>query len=723
MTVMTESEVLSAPVQEQAKAPEADIQKAVTPSVARVLYSSVDTNFFNPEEKMTTSDHRESLKNKTENTINYDAISHVSADSRAAFWDNKTRDGTGPQTFAQQNKIWNSEVAAWIKSNTVGNDAVLTQRKAALESLGFHLDDPARWEEKEYEFTDFHTNQNEHISLVEDVEDFRRTYFKGRNSVEPFVAKLADGCRPAPDQPVDLTLLESRLNSVKDLFSLFGTENASDQIVRDYVYSYGALSQNNNRKADVEIVANEQIALDLQTPQLTEGFKALWAKQSDIAAGRSTTYPEAPASTQQEKPVNEKELKKKFEQAKNEALEKERVEYLRREYLTILQHARKDSLTPEQLALELAKIPDHDKGLIKDLATPAELQKVLQLIELPPEKIEEIMEHEKAHYDEALRHDRHPAFEVQLSRNPDGTLNVHAATTFDTFASGEEHMQKDVLSAPGLAYLSPEDMHALHLDHECVEDALAVVENPAVKEKIEELIPHGDESDKKRHRNSIHMTTAITIQMEKAQIAEHFSPETTSEIPPSPEIPDAQLSAEEMFKAYIKAFAYTSPDPEAFKQFVYNDPDVQKALAQFQTEGRFSTAFLVLKRKLEEATQGAGFTINQETHLLNLLPQKSDSDTFAILPYANGRLGILESNPESIIRTPDGKLHVKLLDIHASQEVYAPLQSLIRTDLAFLQAFSDHPLADTAEFNPEIYSQALIISKPSPEADASSPNP
>ena len=675
------SEILSAPVVETPKLPETELQKNMTPAVARVMFSSVDKKFYNPDKKSPTPEETKALARKTERDMSYKALAELSLDSRAKYW--KDRTGDAPQTFAQQNKNWNSETAELLREQSASLEpSSLTERNAALKSLGLDMDDQAVWEGKSYEFKSAESDTTESVMLITGVEEFRKKYLRSHSEVEKFVSDIANDCRPAPDQPVNMDLLTKRLHSVSSLMTSFGQDYAIDKMVNQFAVSHGLLSQNAEDKALLSQKAQEQMAAALPD-DLNDGFKAIAAKQHELDTITERAKTQAEEEIKQEAiDAQDEVIKQKIEQAKSTALSHDNWDKIRAEEEEIERKFATGEYSSAKRNEEINKL-EQKRGGVMQFKNVSDFARALELLGKPPQQIAEDIKHEQAHFEKANEHQLNPLFEIQVSKGSGDTMYPNIMVRYDTPEELSENENREiireVLLAPGLSRISRNDAAGAGYEWTDIEDARAVINSPEVSEKIRTL--SGD-IDKGKRQFEYGILDAIKQEREEInKIYEGRNLPNSSEIPTEPPITEA--TADELVETYLKAAIKTSGAPEDLLAQINNDEDAKTTISESIKNKAMDKVRLALSGEI----QNPNFSILQTTSLSAALKAHGDGAS-VLLPIGNKHMGLLEPGSENIIRDSGGELMIRLRDVRDDQPIILPLKSLFQSEVSFMNGLT-----------------------------------
>lgn len=210
------------------------------PAIARIIASTYMSDVLTHDHVLDTAktdDVKEHIRTASPDMLSYKAINAVSTDSRKAYWE------TSPKTFQEQNLEWNTKTWDYLTTLTTDDAPQADVTKAALASLSIDME-----------------NTEQSGALYLQLEGFRKTFLGKKSNVESLITKLADDCKDERGV-VNLAILEERVDSVKGLFSSFGTTDHIPEILADYASAYGLLTQ---LPVDKEQIADAVIPLVME---------------------------------------------------------------------------------------------------------------------------------------------------------------------------------------------------------------------------------------------------------------------------------------------------------------------------------------------------------------------------------------------------------------------------------------------------------------------------
>ncbi len=453
-TGQPKGEVGSAPEYEKnPKNPEQIAKWAREQPVARLAASTADPEAANPDHVFPQDEAEHVGQEAAQNgpdQLPTATIAQDSLDARKAE----------PQ---QKIENWRQGVANWIGEHTGADAADRGAVLATLSSLGINVDQPDK-------------------PLDAQIEALRQKYVDfGKSDIEQFAMDFAEGCRSKGS--IDLTELDKRLNASEELFVIFGKKNGINMLIKDYAKTHAAMTEAQH-DADVKDAFGKGIAETIQKP-VTDASEI-----TRLDGLHKTQKKEA------EEALLAQDVQALISSAEGDALSPEDFAALSKRQAELSAQLHTGAKTKEQHALEADKAENKNKGLFSfgDKFGPEEadqqtaFRKALETLGLDQEAIDDLVKHEKLHFDAAKALDLHPEYAVQLVKKSDGTLEPHAITTYDDpKGTAEEVLQKliAVKGAPGLDGLDDHDSASLGLTQADKQDASSIAE--AIQKRDERL--------------------------------------------------------------------------------------------------------------------------------------------------------------------------------------------------------------------------------------------
>ncbi len=213
---------------------ESESRVQVTPAIAHVTAAAVETSFVRHEAHSMSDEQRDTLSQKTPDALHtaLTAANKVSLESRHEFDKNDNRD------FDVRNKEWNMDFYDSMQEffqDPAVDTHIRGERRMTLGAIGLDVSD---------------NNMNDQ-GLYAQVETFRQKYVSEKGSnINRFIEDISDGCTRA-DGSVDIARLENRLDAIKPMLAIFGTDKNADELVADFAVARAILSQKEDVKAKI----------------------------------------------------------------------------------------------------------------------------------------------------------------------------------------------------------------------------------------------------------------------------------------------------------------------------------------------------------------------------------------------------------------------------------------------------------------------------------------
>lgn len=216
-------------------------KESMSPIAARLALGVIDATAHTNEYRLHRKHKRAFAKASPEYLSSMiERANELSYESRLKSYEGDNR------TFEQKNFAWNESYWNLLQGMVADDvpEALREERRSVIDAIGIDLDDGS-WDGQS--------------GLYTQVEQFRQTYVDGEASnIGQFIEDISIDCKDKRGV-VDLDFLHHRLEAIAPMLSAFGTIFDVQDLVKDFTFAHGMLTQRGKKSREIAVFAAEKI--------------------------------------------------------------------------------------------------------------------------------------------------------------------------------------------------------------------------------------------------------------------------------------------------------------------------------------------------------------------------------------------------------------------------------------------------------------------------------